>query len=817
MSQQQRYNRVALSITVYFGIATAHLAWKLQKTRPSQARTWSTLVQHATSLWDTAPSELTVFAFLNFFVSALWMAGVITTVLFLGRLSATESQRLSHRLAKYTVFKMVFLGSVITPDPRNIAVWVAWFAVVGYLRVFLGAAKDRLESLLSSPGAQVGRHARGVCLLLLVLVLNAVSFALVLRLLPGRSLARVLLCAFDSLVVAIEGLKTLMRYAVHMADRYQCLGAGAGAAPPFAANHLPVAAAADHGGGGGGGGGGWDVGCWSGKGSFLYYAELVADVLVHVVTLAHYLHVWLMRGPSLHLIDAVLFLDMRAVLLSLLRRLRSHLSYRAATQRLNTTFRDVHPAALAATGAADCTICMDEIVHVAKQLPCGHVFHLSCLRAWLQQSGTESFTCPNCRKPILVGGADGPVDDDGGGGGQRRRESSWWLVRALDRLYVRMVVALEPLLLTLLLSITLWLGGRAQIIRRSARSSPPSPPREGFGESPGPSSTAARGGGYRTRSRLADEDCVSEDEVAAEGADEEYDDEDEYGSSDGDGDDGDGRFAWEEGLWDVEEEREGGDDGRDADSDADADRIRDAAARRRGWAAAAEDGGEGGRGRQRSGGWRGAARRMCSALGTGHGCGGCNGSHHHPSAAAAAAAGVAQHATQQPHTRGRPQQRRGERGGGGGGGAGGELGPELEPEEQPGGLGFRRRGGRAPRRGGAAAGGGEGPSGAAGARLRGRPPPSAEVPSYSGDVLVPQAAAAARRLGRTISASLRSSMSAALQSCAPCVLGFWRPTPCLLRHMTSLALHAAALAPGRPWPSAAGSRCRGACMPIALC
>ena len=40
---------------------------------------------------------------------------------------------------------------------------------------------------------------------------------------------------------------------------------------------------------------------------------------------------------------------MRAVLLSLLRRLRSHLSYRAATQRLNTSFRDVQPAALAAT------------------------------------------------------------------------------------------------------------------------------------------------------------------------------------------------------------------------------------------------------------------------------------------------------------------------------------------------------------------------------------------------------------------------------------------------------------------------------------
>lgn len=165
-----------------------------------------------------------------------------------------------------------------------------------------------------------------------------------------------------------------------------------------------------------------------------------------------YVHICKHSVLTTQLIDAVLLLDMRAVLLSLLRRLRSHVSYRAATSRLNTSFRDVHPAALAAAsgGASiDCTICMDEIVHVAKQLPCGHVFHLSCLRAWLQQSGSESFTCPNCRKPILVAdraGAGGDV-----AGGQGRRAPSWWLFRLFDLLYVRLIVSLETLMLSLLL------------------------------------------------------------------------------------------------------------------------------------------------------------------------------------------------------------------------------------------------------------------------------------------------------------------------------------------------------------------------------
>jgi len=42
-----------------------------------------------------------------------------------------------------------------------------------------------------------------------------------------------------------------------------------------------------------------------------------------------------------------------------------------------------------------------ETMTTAKQLPCGHHFHLACLRAWLQQSGSESFSCPLCRQPLL--------------------------------------------------------------------------------------------------------------------------------------------------------------------------------------------------------------------------------------------------------------------------------------------------------------------------------------------------------------------------------------------------------------------------------
>lgn len=50
----------------------------------------------------------------------------------------------------------------------------------------------------------------------------------------------------------------------------------------------------------------------------------------------------------------------------------------------------------------DCLICR-EGMDSAKKLPCGHVFHLDCLRMWLQHQQS----CPLCRS---VSASDTPVE-----------------------------------------------------------------------------------------------------------------------------------------------------------------------------------------------------------------------------------------------------------------------------------------------------------------------------------------------------------------------------------------------------------------------
>ncbi|CAK4081188.1 unnamed protein product [Aphanomyces euteiches] len=47
-------------------------------------------------------------------------------------------------------------------------------------------------------------------------------------------------------------------------------------------------------------------------------------------------------------------------------------------------------------GGEDCVVCMRIMDAAAASLPCGHLFHASCICAWLRVCNT----CPTCRSPV---------------------------------------------------------------------------------------------------------------------------------------------------------------------------------------------------------------------------------------------------------------------------------------------------------------------------------------------------------------------------------------------------------------------------------
>eukprot|EP01041_Mallomonas_annulata_P004822 gene4822-9617_t len=71
------------------------------------------------------------------------------------------------------------------------------------------------------------------------------------------------------------------------------------------------------------------------------------------------------------------------------KQLSSFIKYIRLTSNLDSRFPDATVEEIISSG--DCLICRENMEN-AKKLPCGHVFHLDCLRMWLQHQQT----CPLC-------------------------------------------------------------------------------------------------------------------------------------------------------------------------------------------------------------------------------------------------------------------------------------------------------------------------------------------------------------------------------------------------------------------------------------
>ncbi|KAG8381502.1 hypothetical protein BUALT_Bualt06G0128500 [Buddleja alternifolia] len=124
-------------------------------------------------------------------------------------------------------------------------------------------------------------------------------------------------------------------------------------------------------------------------------------MMTMLMALAHYLHIWRLHGMAFHLVDAVLFMNIRALLGAIVKRAKGFIKLRIALGTLHGALPDATSEELRVYDD-ECAICREPMAK-AKKLSCNHLFHLACLRSWLDQGLTESYSCPTCRKPFFAG------------------------------------------------------------------------------------------------------------------------------------------------------------------------------------------------------------------------------------------------------------------------------------------------------------------------------------------------------------------------------------------------------------------------------
>ncbi|XP_073119015.1 E3 ubiquitin protein ligase RIN2 [Henckelia pumila] len=345
----------------------------------------------------TSALELLLGSYTTLVLVAGFALNLFTTVmlglkmLFFSELSSSELRKLLERLVNYIIYKGTFLPLVVPPTIFQAGLWSTWLAVLCFLKMFQAIARDRLERLNASPSATPGTYFRVYSALLLVFILDVLWILLCLTIYNVTSSSISLLLFFEPSSIGFETLQAIVVHGFQLLEIWLHHSAvdGANCRLSKIFDISPTGSLEE----------------W--KGVLIRNLGFFLDIMTLLMALAHYLYIWWLHGMAFHLVDAILFLNIRALLSATVKRVRGFIKLRIALGTLHGALPDATSEDLRAYDD-ECAICREPMAK-AKKLPCGHLFHLACLRSWLDQGLSESYSCPTCRKPLFTGRAESGI------------------------------------------------------------------------------------------------------------------------------------------------------------------------------------------------------------------------------------------------------------------------------------------------------------------------------------------------------------------------------------------------------------------------
>ncbi|XP_065832136.1 E3 ubiquitin-protein ligase AMFR-like [Oscarella lobularis] len=132
-------------------------------------------------------------------------------------------------------------------------------------------------------------------------------------------------------------------------------------------------------------------GTWENQAVVSYYIDLVGEMAILGVDFVHRLHMMIWANVFLSMASLVIFMQLRTLYAEMRKRIDKHRNFVRVSQSLDTRFPLATKEQLEGNDD-NCAICWDKMEN-ARLLPCNHLFHLSCLRSWLEQDRS----CPTCR------------------------------------------------------------------------------------------------------------------------------------------------------------------------------------------------------------------------------------------------------------------------------------------------------------------------------------------------------------------------------------------------------------------------------------
>jgi len=280
------------------------------------------------------------------------LMGKLMRKIFFGQLRAAEFEHLMER-SWYAVTETCLAFTVFKDDfsPK----FVALFTLLLFLKSFHWLAEDRVDYMERSPVITLLFHLRVLSLAIVLASLDMffMQHAYTSTLTKGASVQ--LVFGFEYAILLTIVLNTVVKYVLHSIDLH---------------SDNP----------------------WENKAVFMLYTELLVGLVKVLLYVLFF--VIMVRIYTLPLFAVrPMYLTMRAFK----KAFNDVVLSRRAIHNMNTLYPDATAEELANTDNV-CIICREEMTAPsAKKLPCGHIFHRTCLRSWFQRQQT----CPTCRLDVL--------------------------------------------------------------------------------------------------------------------------------------------------------------------------------------------------------------------------------------------------------------------------------------------------------------------------------------------------------------------------------------------------------------------------------
>ncbi|XP_017073368.1 E3 ubiquitin-protein ligase HRD1 isoform X2 [Drosophila eugracilis] len=288
--------------------------------------------------------------YIQFFV-IVFMFGKLLRKIFLGTLRAAEFEHLLERFW-YALTETCLAFTVFRDDfnPR----FVALFTVLIFLKSFHWLAEERVDFMERSPVLGWLFHIRVGSLLTMLGILDYVLLIHAYNSTLVRGPTVQLVFGFEYAILLTVIASTAIKYVLHAAEMR---------------TDTP----------------------WENKAVFLLYTELVIGLIKVVL---YILFVVIMA--KIYALPMFVFRPMFFTIRNFRKALNDVIMSRRAIRNMNTLYPNATPEELRQSDNI-CIICREDMINHSKKLPCGHIFHTTCLRSWFQRQQT----CPTCRLNIL--------------------------------------------------------------------------------------------------------------------------------------------------------------------------------------------------------------------------------------------------------------------------------------------------------------------------------------------------------------------------------------------------------------------------------